>query len=481
MTRIGTGRGTIRDATTKTRNNFVRIETLDPIYSRVINRHDFPAVEEILRYRAEKAQRTIYGGIKVSMVDKSALDCRSGMFLTGFLPRVIRTLKNKGIPCLIQGDLERSDIIVPPYLPGVEARPDQKDLLEIIAEQQRGYIKAPTGSGKTVLAGFIHSMFQGARTLFLCHTIDLLMQSADEFRRWGFDVQVVGGGQKDLDKIKRDQIVVATIQTFSKLPGLFGLADVFDVLIIDECHHITKKDGMYGTILERSLAPVRIGLTATDENANHFLEGYLGEKIGEFKIQDGINSGVLATPEVHWVNVPVDDDIHNIQKYADIYKRAIVNNRSRNRMVISQAKKHVDEGRSVLTFVQMVEHGNNLMKMAEILDLPTEFVWGGTEKAMRDRIKISLEKKHIHHVIASCVWNEGINIRSLDVVNNAAGGKKEVRTIQKIGRGLRTTETKDSVILIDYLDPYKYLSHHAMMRMRVYVEFGWTMKSGDII
>jgi len=76
-------------------------------------------------------------------------------------------------------------------------------------------------------------------------------------------------------------------------------------------------------------------------------------------------------------------------------------------------------------------------------------------------------------VICTVVWKEGIDIPSLDCVINAAGGKSEIATLQAIGRGLTKIEGKDETEIIDFLDPYKFLAQHAIMRLQIYVKMGW--------
>jgi len=53
------------------------------------------------------------------------------------------------------------------------------------------------------------------------------------------------------------------------------------------------------------------------------------------------------------------------------------------------------------------------------------------------------------------------------------GGKEEKGVIQSIGRGLRITENKTTVKLVDMLDPYPYLAEHAIERIQVYINQGW--------
>jgi len=454
----------------------MKIEILDPIYCRVANKKDYPIVAAILAYQSPRWIEGRYAKEKI-MQDRSFLDRRIGTFLTGFLQRVCKDLDRQGISYELSG-FNSDASFREPDLPGITLRSDQIELLKGVSCLHRGYLKSATGTGKTLLAAAIHSMISG-RTLMLCHTIDLLQQTADEFRKLGFDVVEIGAGNKKIETLSENAVVIALIQTWSKISDWKDFLFTFTTIIIDECHHVTSRNGTYAKILETSLAPIRIGLTATDQidgAKSLILEGYLGPMIGEFTVDQGIKAGVLSKPEIHWINVPEDTSIFNLTKYRDIYNEAIINNRIRNRLIITEALTEISQGRSVLILVKEVEHAKNLLKMAEILDLPIDFVWSGTDKQDRLLLKEALESKDKKCIIASTVWKEGVNIRSLDCVINAAGGKSEISVLQNIGRGLRATETKNKVIIKDFIDIYKYLNYHTVMRLQVYVNNKWTMK-----
>ena len=108
------------------------------------------------------------------------------------------------------------------------------------------------------------------------------------------------------------------------------------------------------------------------------------------------------------------------------------------------------------------------------MGLQARFISGDTSSKIRADLKQALEEKQVYCVIAT-IWKEGVNIKSLDVVINAAGGMSEIATLQSIGRALRVTETKKKITIIDFVDAYRYLNHHAIMRLRTYVENEWAM------
>jgi len=126
--------------------------------------------------------------------------------------------------------------------------------------------------------------------------------------------------------------------------------------------------------------------------------------------------------------------------------------------------------------IQDVEHGQGeqIMEIAkEVYGIDMKFVQGSTEGDIREKIKKELESKETMAVITTSVWFEGINIKSIDVIILAYGGKSDIRTLQALGRGLRTTETKKEILLVDFLDNYPYLAQHTLSRLKIYCDNGW--------
>jgi superfamily II DNA or RNA helicase len=123
----------------------------------------------------------------------------------------------------------------------------------------RGVIVLPTGTGKTHLA--ILAIHRAERpALILTPTIDLLNQWYDELMV-AFDVPVglLGGGYYDIQPL--------TVTTYdSAYIHLERWGHRFGLLVFDECHHLPGPT--YRTAALGSLAPFRLGLTATPERAD---------------------------------------------------------------------------------------------------------------------------------------------------------------------------------------------------------------------
>ncbi len=123
--------------------------------------------------------------------------------------------------------------------------------------------------------------------------------------------------------------------------------------------------------------------------------------------------------------------------------------------------------------VKELQHGENLTNMADELVLPVTYIHGNTSAPTRAKVKKLFSEKVIGTVITTVIWKEGINIPSLDCVINAIGGRGEIQTLQLTGRGLRRTDLKHYVEIIDFLDPYRFLAQHTVMRLQTYAKNGW--------
>lgn len=441
--------------------------------------NDFTAQNQIrdsCRYKKEIYKPGPFSKTK-SIIEASMVNNKK--FLTGLLPRVLEYCDNKQI----QYEAKKRNILLPmmaskPTLQGIKFREDQKGAIHEACIALRGIIKAPTGSGKTVIAGGICSMLPTARILFMCHTLDLLTQTYDEFIAWGLkNVVMIGGGSKVYaDEIENQCIIVATIQSIHNMK--YSNFKNFDVIIIDEAHHVTEGSS-YTKFLEKIDAPIRIGLTATPPQKGSYAEliteGYLGPVIAELTIEQGMKMGIIAKPVIDLLPVPYISRISELKSYREIYQEGIINNKVRNNIILQYTLDEIDNGKSVLILTgKEIEHGKILQQMARnVYGEEIPFLYGSTSKEDRIDFKELLKSRKLKCAIANIIWYEGINIPPIDVIINAEGGKASGKTLQKAGRGLRTAEGKTHLVIVDFLDPYKYLSHHCVLRLIAYSEQGW--------
>jgi len=457
-----------------------------------------------MQYPSERWKDGPYRKVK-SEQTSSMIDKRSGKFLTGLLPRVLQYCRSNNIHVDYQPPLDTLNP-QPPSLPGIVLRDDQIPLLQKVDQHRRGLLVAPPGIGKTALSGAIISQYPDSVAIMVVHTNSLFTQTVENFQKWfgEKDVGVVG------DSIyKPSRINVIMVKTAHNLcavengkflnPNGDEFTDLLmkvGVMIIDESHHAGEINGMYAVICKCCQnAQVKIGMTATpNKNKRKALvcEGLLGPIIGELTMQEGIDQGLLAKPKVKLIPVPYKESINNNWTYGPTYKMdektkekklvangfyqdGIILNRARNRLVAKEAAARVEAGQTVLIMITDVvnEQGKMLQEMArDLYGLDIAVAQGPTDSAVRETIKKALQARTQKCVICTTIWREGINIPSLDCVIWASGGKSDIATLQGLGRGLRTTDEKKEFVIVDFLDPYKYLAQHTIQRLRIYVENG---------
>jgi superfamily II DNA or RNA helicase len=144
----------------------------------------------------------------------------------------------------------------------------------------RGVVVLPTGTGKTHLA--ILAIHKAARpALVVTPTIDLLHQWYGELLV-AFDAAVglIGGGHYELQNL--------TVTTYDSAHiHLDRWGHRYGLLVFDECHHLPGPS--YQNAAIGSLAPFRLGLTATPERSDGgeaLLEGLVGPVVYRREIKE---------------------------------------------------------------------------------------------------------------------------------------------------------------------------------------------------
>lgn len=134
----------------------------------------------------------------------------------------------------------------------------------------RGIIVLPTGAGKTHVALMAIANRQRS-TLVVVPTLDLVRQWYDQLRQaFDTEVGVIGGGDYSLHPL--------TVTTYDSAHlHAERLGNQFALVVFDEVHHLPSAS--YQLAAKLSLAPYRLGLTATPERVDG-QEAVLDELIG---------------------------------------------------------------------------------------------------------------------------------------------------------------------------------------------------------
>jgi superfamily II DNA or RNA helicase len=185
----------------------------------------------------------------------------------------------------------------------------------------RGVVVLPTGTGKTFLA-ILAIQKAGRPALVVTPTIDLLHQWWNQLNV-AFDVPIgqMGGGDYDVQPL--------TVTTYDSAHiHLDRWGPRFGLLIFDECHHLPGPS--YMEAARGSIAPFRLGLTATPERADGqeaLLDGLIGPLVYRREIKE-LAGDFLADYRAERLYVELSpEEEERYRRARDTYRRFVEENR----------------------------------------------------------------------------------------------------------------------------------------------------------
>jgi len=208
---------------------------------------------------------------RVNQLPGTRMDPRTGHYRAEarFYREIVETIRRQTWP--YQDEARAYQSAAWPLRVAREPFPHQTEALDIWWKQGgRGVVVLPTGTGKTYLA--ILAIERAARpALVVTPTIDLLNQWYGELTlAFGVPIGLLGGGYYDIQPL--------TVTTYdSAYIHLERWGNRFGLLVFDECHHLPGPSYLAAAV--GSIAPYRLGLTATPERADG-QEGLLQDLIG---------------------------------------------------------------------------------------------------------------------------------------------------------------------------------------------------------
>lgn len=349
-----------------------------------------------------------------------------------------------------------------------QLRPYQIDIVDkVIDSYDSGnkkslYIVA-TGLGKTVIAATIarHLWTRGCRRiLVLCHATDLALQLEQGF--WSQITKEVPTSVffDGLPPRNTEGISFGLYQSlYGYLPGIDP--DQFDVVIVDEAHHALA----YGfrTCLEHLKPKFLLGMTATPWRGDgQSLSTIFGDPIAKVSLVDGMSMGYLSKVDYRILCDNVDwDNMYRLSSQnltiRDLNKRLFMP--QRDEAVISELKKAIREIRNprIAVFSPSIEHSNRFSDMLSAAGIPCAAL-SKVDKAERRRRLLAFASGTYQAVCAVDVMNEGIDIPDVNILVFLRATHSRRIFVQQLGRGLRLSDGKDKVIVLDFVSDIRRMA-----------------------
>ncbi len=359
-------------------------------------------------------------------------------------------------------------------------RPFQRVMLEQLQSERRhgrwrNLVVAATGTGKTVVAALDYrdacrDAGSPPSLLVIAHRVEILERSLETFRsvlrplgimHFG---ELLGGGHEP----RRLDHLFATIDSVHAR-GLLEQPDRWHTVIIDECHRMgreTRFEQVVSTLRPRRL----LGLTATPERCDghpitpHFDARPDGSPAVELRLWDALDQQLVVPFEYHGCD---DDlDLRHVEwgrtgEREQIAAMIMAAPEARARAVISAWQAHAGDPRQcrAIAFCVTVAHAQYMADAFTRAGIPASCVHGGTADTERSEAPGRLARGELAVLTTVDLYNEGIDIPSVDTLLFLRPTQSPVVFQQQLGRGLRHHEAggrrKESCLVLDFVGQHR--------------------------
>ena len=341
----------------------------------------------------------------------------------------------------------------------------QKQILEklhierTIHGRHKNLIVAATGTGKTVISAFDFRRFNrenpGAKLLFVAHREEMLKQARKTFqavlRDASFGELWVGGIKPE----HFNQLFVSVQTLKGQIKSLVLTDDFYDMIVIDEVHHISANS--YRSILSLFSPDILLGLTATPErqDGKSILEDFCHTIAAELRLSDAINRRYLCPFQYFGIDDVVDlsDVAWKKGRYipgelTQIYTQ----NDNRVNHILQNMDSILEDIHAIkcLAFCVSQDHADYMAQKFLIKNVRSAVLTSRNSKD-RDILREKLIRGELNILFVVDIFNEGVDIPEIDTVLFLRPTESLTVFLQQLGRGLRLTDSKDCLTVLDFV------------------------------
>ena len=317
-----------------------------------------------------------------------------------------------------------------------------------------GLVVLATGLGKTWLSAFDSRRPEYERVLFVAHREEILAQAMSTYR-W-VRPQAVLGHYTGTQQNPAAEVIFASIQTLGRRRHLerFDPSD-FDYVVVDEFHHASAPT--YRRLIDYFKPRFLLGLTATPERTDggDLLALCQENLVYRCDLSEGIRRGLLSP--FHYFGVPDEVDYSNIPWRSSRFDEAAltraVATQSRAQNALDQYRKHA--GARTLAFCCSQLHADFMAEYFRTAGLRAAAVHSGEGSAPRATSLEKLEAGELDAIFAVDIFNEGLDLPQIDTVMMLRPTESRILWLQQFGRGLRRSEGKERLTVIDYIGNHR--------------------------
>lgn len=326
--------------------------------------------------------------------------------------------------------------------------------------RKEGLLTLATGLGKTMVAStFISEYLElnpQAKVLVLAHMTDLVKQLERscwaQFSKYT-DTHVWTDGEKPAFP---DGVTFATWQSVrTAWKNGEPLTGEFSLIVVDECHHAPSES--YRELLQGLEPEYLLGVTATPWRGDgENLRQLFGEPVFTMDVVEGMQKGYLAQVDYHMMLDGIDwEEIRRMSNQGltvkDLNQTLYVP--ERDLAMIEMVCDVISSTRfpRALVFCRSISHAERLVNYFRQFDIAAGVLHSNLDRTERFRNLTNFRSGDTKVLVSIEMLNEGIDVPEVNIVVFARVTHSRRIFLQQLGRGLRLSETKTNVKVLDFV------------------------------
>ena len=311
-----------------------------------------------------------------------------------------------------------------------------------------------TGTGKTPVSAFtvkeIIKTIPAPRVLFLAHMEELLKQGLRNFKGV-FNSEFSYGLYYGKEKVGDANFTFATFQTMKNSLSVFP-PDYFEVVVVDESHHAQAVS--FKEVLDYFKPKYLLGMTATpDRTDDTDICDIFGEPVVNLGLAEAIGKGYLTPVDYRIVTDGIDNDALERITREVTQEGARYTINEINSLVFIKARDEksaeliLREKKKAIIFCRSIEHATRFSQYLR----DAEVYHSSNSAAHNEWVMDGFRKGVVQHILVVDMFNEGVDVPDTEMLVFLRGTESKRIFLQQLGRGLRVSEGKTSILVLDFV------------------------------
>ena len=328
----------------------------------------------------------------------------------------------------------------------------QQNVLENLQREWQEHrsvmVQMPTGTGKTILLAAVIREYAKVGVLVVAHRRELIEQISDTLDAFGVEHGIILAGQTE-DGTKKVQ--VASIQTLSRRDCELNPS----LVVVDEAHHALAET--YRELWERWPETKFLGLTATPcRLSGEPFTDLFDVLVQSWSVVEFIRKGWLSDVEY----VSVRSDSVAMQKVASLNKRGADGDYQTKQMAnvldVPESIEHLyrsyrkyADGKKGIVYAINQQHARHIAEYYQEYGVNCCMIDSNTPSGQRQQWVEEYRQGRIDVLVNVDIFSSGFDCPEVEFIQLARPTLSLALYLQQIGRGMRISEGKSKVTILD--------------------------------